>query len=128
MADGVTELAVAAALLAAIRDRDREAVAACFAPDARLRVLTPKSLRELDGRAAIVDLYATWLESLEPFGLLAADCELIADRVRVRYRFHGLDARKGWQENEHTAYATVTEGSIVALNISCAGFRPAEPR
>lgn len=120
--------AVAARLLAAIRDRDETAVASCFAPKARLRVLTPKSLREEDGPAAIAARYGTWLGTLEGYRLLAADAEWVADRIRIRYRFLGRDPEKGWQENEHTAYAEVADGQIVALNVSCAGFRPSGDR
>jgi len=114
-------------LLAAIEVRDLAGIAACFAPDAKLRALTPHELRELDGPAAIADRYASWLEPLERFVLVSGDVEQIADRFRLRYRFRGRDPAKGWQENEHTAYATVVDGRITALNLSCAGFRPAEP-
>lgn len=126
--DTARALTVATALLAAIRERDRAGVAACFAPDARLRVLTPRSLREEEGPDAIGARFMGWVASLESFALLSADAEVVADRVRIRYRFHGRDPEKGWQENEHTGYATIDDGRITTLNVSCAGFRPAEPR
>lgn len=107
-----------------IAARDGEAIGACFATDALLRALTPHQLREVEGRAAIVERYQAWLLSLEPFELLSADTERVADRVRVRYRFRGVDPVKGPQENEHTAYAAVEDGLITALNLCCAGFRP----
>lgn len=113
-------------LLDAIGSRDRKRIAACFAPAARLRALTPHRLRELEGPDAIAGQYAYWLDPLESFALLSADVTPIADRFRLRYRFSGRDPAKGWQENEHTAYATVVDGRVVALNLSCAGFRPAE--
>lgn len=113
------------ALLEAIATRDGDAIGACFAPDAVLRALTPHQLRELDGRDAIVERYLAWLRSLEPYELLSADTERVADRVRIRYRFRGVDSVKGPQENEHTAYAAVEGGRITALNLCCAGFRPA---
>ncbi len=119
-------LATCQALLAGIGGRDGDAIGACLAPDVLLRVLTPRTLREEPGREAAVARYGAWL-SLESFELLAADAERVADRVRVRYRFRGCDPEKGWQENEHTAYATVDDGLIVALNVSCAGFRPVRP-
>jgi hypothetical protein len=126
--DTARALAVATALLAAIREREESGVAACFAPDAQLRVLTPKTLREENGPEAIGRRFMGWVAPLEPFALLSADAEIVADRVRIRYRFHGRDPEKGWQENEHTGYAIVEGGLITALNVSCAGFRPAEPR
>lgn len=115
----------ASRLLDAVASRDFGAVAGCFAPEARLRALTPHRLREEEGPEAIASRYRSWLEPLEDFELLARDAERVADRVRVRYRFRGRDPDKGPQENEHTAYATVREGRIVALSLTCAGFRPA---
>jgi hypothetical protein len=115
-------------LLAGIEARDFERIERCFASEARLRALTPHQLRELDGPGAIAGQYRRWLEALEGYRLLDGGTETIADRIRVRYHFRGRDPAKGWQENEHTAYAELDDaGSIVALNLSCAGFRPAEP-
>jgi hypothetical protein len=123
----VVETAVVEELLAAIGARDQTRIAACFARDAKLRALTPRTLREEDGAAAIAGRYASWLDSLQSFAVLSGDVEPIADRVRLRYRFRGRDPVKGWQENEHTAYAQVVDGRVAALDLTCAGFRPAEP-
>lgn len=120
------DTSVVEALLRAIEARDTERIAACFAPDAKLRVLTPRELRELAGPAEIEARFRAWL-SLEPFTVTDGDVVQVADRVRLRYRFHGRDAEKGWQENEHTGYATVVDGRIAALNVTCSGFRPMEP-
>lgn len=123
-----TATAVASRFLAAVRDRDLDTLQACFAPDARLRALTPSRLREEDGPEAIGARYAAWLGSLQDYRLLAADVEWVADRLRVRYRFLGRDPVNGWQENEHTGYAAVADGLITSLDTSCAGFRPSEDR
>ncbi|MCZ7589311.1 MAG: nuclear transport factor 2 family protein [Gaiella sp.] len=120
------DTAVVEELLAAIRDRDLDRIAACFAPGARLRALTPRELRVENGPEEILARYRGWL-ALDAFVVTDGDVVPIADRVRLRYRFHGRDPVKGWQENEHTAYAVVVDGRIAALNLSCAGFRPAEP-
>ena len=118
----------AAELLRGISGRDFARIEACFAPDAVLRALTPHQLREEHGPHAIAAQYRHWLESLDELELLAGDEEQIADRIRIRYRFRGRDPEKGWQENEHTAYAALAaDGSIAALNLSCAGFRPTGP-
>jgi hypothetical protein len=122
----VEDTAVVDELREAIVARDVDRIAACFAPDARLRALTPHRLREEVGPDAIAGRYRAWL-ALESFAVTSSDVEPIADRIRLRYRFRGLDARKGWQENEHTGYAAVADGRVVALNLSCAGFRPARP-
>ena len=117
------DVRVAERLLAAIRQRDWEAIGACFAEDAVLRVLTPHRLREEVGRDAIVARYRAWL-GLEQLEVVASGAEVVADRVRVVYRFHGLDPAKGPQLNEHTGYGAVEHGAFVFLNVTCAGFRP----
>jgi hypothetical protein len=122
----VVDRAVVEKLLDAIGARDRAQIAACFASDAKLRALTPHQVRELDGPEAIAGQYGFWLDSLESFVLVSGDVTAIADRARLRYRFRGRDPAKGWQENEHTAYATVENGRVAALNLTCAGFRPSE--
>lgn len=122
----MVETAVVEELLDAIGARDPARIAACFASDAKLRALTPHRLRELDGPDAIAGQYGFWLDPLESFVLVSGDVTAITDRARIRYRFRGRDPVKGWQENEHTAYATVENGRIVALDLTCAGFRPSE--
>ena len=114
-------------LLAGIAERDYGRIEACFAADAELRALTPHQLREEHGAAAIAVRYREWLGSLDEFEVIDSDAVAVADRIRIRYHFHGRDPEKGWQENEHTTYAEVVDGVIVTLNLSCAGFRPAEP-
>ena len=123
----MVDTAIVEELLAAIGVRDRARIASCFASGAKLRALTPHQMRELDGPEAIAGQYGYWLDSLESFVLVSGDVTAIADRARLRYRFRGRDPAKGWQENEHTAYATVEDGRVAALNLTCAGFRPAEP-
>ena len=117
---------VAARLLDAIDARDFAAIAACFAPEARFLVLTPKpQLREHAGPGEAGERFRAWLEPLDPFELLAADRERVADRVRIRYRFRGRDPEHGWQENEHTGYVRAgDDGLITLLTLTCAGFRP----
>jgi ketosteroid isomerase-like protein len=120
-------VAVGERVLEAIARRDAERIAACFAEDASFRVLTPGPLRELHGHEEIAERYRAWLGPLEGFELLESDAVTVADRVRIRYRFRGRDPEKGWQLNEHTGYAAVTDGEIRTLIMTCAGFRPTAP-
>lgn len=114
-------------LLVAIAARDYEAVAGCFAEDATFRALTSGPLREHEGPAQAAERYRFWLEPLEGFEVLESDAVAIAGRVRVRYRFRGRDPKKGWQLNEHTAYAAVRGGRIESMILTCSGFRPTTP-
>lgn len=124
-ADELVEVGVR--LLDAVAARDYDGIAACFAEDASLRVLTPGPVREHEGRAEAADRYRSWLESLEGYEVLESDATAIADRLRVRYRFRGHDPEKGWQLNEHTGYAAVRDGEIASLILTCSGFRPTAP-
>lgn len=116
--------AVGRALLDGVLALDYDAIARCFAPEASFRVLTPGPLRRFTGSEGAAERFRFWFEPLERLEFLHGDGEVIADRVRVRYRFRGRDAEKGWQLNEHTGYAEVADGKIVALNLTCTGFRP----
>lgn len=118
------EARIGEALLAAIRARDWAAIADCFAQEASLRVLTPGPLREFAGREQAAERFRYWLEPLAELEVLESDVEVIADQLRIRYRFRGRDPEKGWQLNEHTAYAAVEDDGIVAMNVTCTGFRP----
>ena len=119
-----TPTAAGERLLDAIAARDFERVAACFAADSSFRVLTPGPLRELTGPDETAARFRAWLDGLEEFEVLERDAVAIADRIRIRYRFRGRDPEKGWQLNEHTAYAAVEEGRITAATVTCSGFRP----
>ena len=120
----VADTAPCELLLAAIRARDYAAVEACFAADALFDVLTPRQLREHASAHEAAERYRLWLAALEEFEVLDWDVVAVADRVRLRYRFRGRDPESGWQENEHTGYATVEKGRIARMNLTCAGYRP----
>ncbi len=120
------EAPVTTRLLEAIARRDQDGIRACFAPDATFTMLTPQRVREHTGPDEAADRYAFWLMPLEEFEVLDAEAVPVADRVRIRYRFRGRNPEKGWQENEHTGYATVDGDRIASLRLTCAGFRPVE--
>jgi ketosteroid isomerase-like protein len=115
---------VAERLLRAVTARDYDAIEECFAPEVRFDVLTPHQLREHRSATEATERYRAWLEPLERFEVLERDASVIADRVRIRYRFRGRDPKSGWQLNEHTGYAVVEGGRIASMTVTCAGFRP----
>lgn len=111
-------------LLSAIAARDFESIERCFAPHARVEVLTPHELRSHGTADEVAARYRYWLRPLGEFTVLESDAVPIADRVRIRYLFRGKDERGGWQLNEHTGYAAIEDGLIVSMTLTCAGFRP----
>ena len=122
------DAAVADELLDAIRSRDAARTSSCFATEAELRALTPHRRREEDGPTAIAAPYAHRLEPLESLAVVAGDVTAAADRIGLRYRIRERGPAKVWEENEHTASTAVVEGRVVAApDLTCAGFRSAEP-
>lgn len=118
----------AARLFDAMADRDYDAIAACFAPGARLRALVPKALRDDEGPAAIAERFRFWWGELEDFELAETETEPVEDRVRIRFRVRARDPEDGWVVQEQSGYLTAADGLVTALNTVCSGFRPAGPK
>lgn len=55
--------------------------------------------------------------------VLESDIEVIADRLRVRYRVRNHEP-DGWFLVEQQAYLTTGPSGIEACNLICSGFRP----
>ena len=105
-------------LLDALARRDWDGIAACFAPEARLRMLTPGPLREDEGAEAIAERFRYWFGGRAGFELREADVEAVVDRVRVHYRAAG-----DGKVTDHTGYLAVEGGRIAWIVMTCSGFR-----
>ena len=110
--------------LAALRSRDFEELGATFAENARLRGLMPSTLRECDGREAIVERFRIWNGELEEFGLIESEVAALEDVTRIRWRVRGLDPDDGPSVYEQTAYVGVEHDRIAWMNLVCSGHRP----
>ena len=111
--------------VAAIVAHDWEGVAACFALDARLVAVVPKErpFREKAGREEAAGLIKAWFGDADVTELVSSEVEPLADRVRIAYRVHEHEP-DGWYIVEQVAYATIGDGHIVDMNLTCSGFRP----
>ena len=123
----MSEVAFGLQPLGAIAARDVSTLGQRLAAQARLPVLTPRSLVDLEGREEDVARFRRWLADMGSFVSVDGDVATVADRLRVRWHTRRRDPVKGWHENDHTACATVEDGLVVALDVACAGFRPAGP-
>lgn len=104
--------------LAAVAARDWDALAGCFAPEARLRMQSPGPLRDEQGPDAIAERYRAWFGDLQPFELREADRHDVVDRVRVHY----VAAGNG-KLTDHTGYLALEDDRIAWLVMTCSGFR-----
>ena len=109
----------------AIVAHDWDAVAACFAPDARLIAVVPKEkpFREKAGREDAAALIRAWFGDADVTELVSSEIEPIADRIRIAYRIHEHEP-DGWYLVEQVAYATVSDDGFADMNLACSGFRP----
>ncbi len=120
-ADGV---ALGHRYVEAIVAHDWEAVAACFAPDARFVAVVPKErpFREKAGREEAAGLIRGWFGDADVTELVTSEVEPLADRIRIAYRIHEHEP-DGWYLVEQVAYATIGEEGFADMNLACSGFR-----
>ena len=108
-------------LLAGIAGRDYARIAACFAESARFDVLTRAAARAQGASGLRPPLLARAAGAVRaPRGRRDRDLRPHPRALPVP----GQGSEKGWQLNEHTAYAAVEDGRIRAMTLTCAGFRP----
>jgi hypothetical protein len=114
---------VARRLVDAIAARDEVAIAACFAPEAQLRALVPPGLRECTGAPEAASLIAAWFADATKLELVALETEEVGDRVRVAYRFEGVEGAQPFVV-EQQLYSVLADGRIDRADLLCSGFRP----
>ena len=129
MATGPVEqadtLAVGHRFVEAIVEHDWDAVAACFADDARLVAVVPKEkpFREQAGSYDAAGLIRGWFGDADVTELVSSEVTQIADRIRIAYLIQEHES-DGWYLVEQVAYATLEDGCIADMNLACSGFRP----
>lgn len=128
MVSTATERGAPTLVVAAIVARNGEALRAAFAPDVRLRGLSPAGPRELDSVDAVVAHFRGWLDHVDELELLWWESVELGDRVRLSYRArlgaHPYGTRPGPCVVEQTFVCELAGGRIVAADMLCSGFRP----
>lgn len=114
----------AEALVDGLAAQDFAAVRAALGPDVHLRALLPGGLREWTGADAVADRFERWFGHTEEFALVERGADVIAGRVRLRWRLR-LQAERlgpGWFVVEQVAYCDATEREITGLDLLCTGY------
>jgi len=115
--------ALAEQLVAAITAQDEAAIAACFAEDAEFRALTPRGLRERTGATETAALIAMWYGDSTVLDLAEVRSEQVGDRLRISYRFTGIENDDPYVVEQHL-FCAVRNGKIGQADLLCSGFRP----
>ena len=110
-------------LVAGIAAQDEAAIAACFTEDVEFRALSPPGFRERTGAADTAALIAMWFGDSTVLDLADARGEQIGDRVRISYRFTGIENHEPYVVEQHL-FCTVRDGKIGQADLLCSGFRP----
>lgn len=110
-------------LIDAVAAQDASAIAACFAPDAELRGLTPPGLRERSGAVEAASLIAGWFADSTELILVAATTEEVEDRLHISYRFRGVEEGEPFLVEQHL-FCSVDADRIKHADLLCSGFRP----
>ena len=109
----------------AIKDYGR--VVDLLHPEVDFRALTPNRIWEAsDADAVISGVLQEWFEdSDEILALERLECDTVADRERVGYRF-SVRNPDGRFLVEQQAYLAARDGRIGWMRVVCSGFRPAD--
>ena len=112
----------AAAIAAAVADRDSAGLAAAVTDTVRLRALLPGGPIEEHGRDAVVARFARWFADMDTVGLVEAGGQQLPGRLLIHYR---LDlARRGTRwACTHTCVCKIDNGRLATIDLLCSGFR-----
>jgi len=83
---------LAAAIAAAVADRDSTQLAAAVTDTVRLRALLPGGPIEEHGRDAVVARFGRWFADMDAVDLVESSGQAVADRLLIHYRL-GLAQR-----------------------------------
>ena len=123
----VPQFALAGVFLEGLAAQDFARLGGALAPDARLRALLPRGLRERAGAEVIADQFAVWFGDTEDFELIEAGVGEVGGRLHLHWRLRLRAGRlgPGWHAVEQQAYAdTGEDGRIARLDLLCTGYRP----
>jgi hypothetical protein len=113
------------AFLAAIRERDFQALAGRISETARMRGLLPSGPVEFHGREEIAQTFGRWFGNLLDFGIEVTEHDEVADRLKLTYRFTvRMPDDDALLMVEQTVYAKVIDGQLAVVDLLCTGFRP----
>jgi hypothetical protein len=110
----------------AVAAKDATALLGLLSPDVDFRAMTPGRFWESSSAADVVNdvFFGHWFGDADRIdGVDAIECDVVADRSRVGYRFRVTNAA-GTFLVEQQAYFGVERDRIDWLRIMCSGYRP----
>ena len=115
----------AAAIAAAVADRDSVQLAAAVTDTVRLRALLPGGPIEEHGRDAVVARFGRWFADMDTVGLVESAGEAVADRLLIHYRLDLTQRGARWACTQ-TSICKIDDGRLATIDLLCSGFRKIE--
>jgi hypothetical protein len=112
----------AAAIAAAVADRDIARLAAAVTDTVRLRALLPGGPVEDHGRDAVVARFGAWFGDMDTVDLVESTGQAVADRLLIHYRLDLAQRGTRWACTQ-TAICKVVDGRVATVDLLCSGFR-----
>ena len=121
----------AAAIAAAVADRDSVRLAAAVTETVRLRALLPGGPIEEHGRDAVVARFGGWFADMDAVDLVESAGDAVADRLLIHYRLDLAQRSTRWYSASHSAASVIVANRGMAVMItawtreklSCRGSR-----
>jgi SnoaL-like domain len=116
---------VAAAMAAAVAERDAARLSAALTETVRLRALLPGGPIEAHGRAAVTDRFRGWFADFDTVEVVASGAEVVADRLLIHYRLQVGRGMLRWICTQ-TAVCKVVDRRLAVIDLLCSGLRGIE--
>jgi hypothetical protein len=113
---------LAAAIAAAVADRDSGQLAAAVTDTVRLRALLPGGPIEEHGRDAVIARFDGWFAGLDAVDLVESTGQSIADRLLIHYRLDLAQRGTRWACTQ-TSICKLDNGRLATIDLLCSGFR-----
>ena len=113
---------LAAAIAAAVADRDSSQLAAAVTDTVRLRALLPGGPIEEHGRDAVVARFDGWFADMDAVDLVESAGQAVADRLLIHYRLNLSQRGTRWACTQTSICKTVG-GRLATIDLLCSGFR-----
>ena len=113
---------LAAAIAAAVADRDSSQLAAAVTDTVRLRALLPGGPIEEHGRDAVVARFGRWFAGMDTVDLAEAAGQALPGRLLIHYRLDLAQAGTRWACTQ-TLVCKTDGGRLATIDLLCSGFR-----
>lgn len=119
-----TQWPIAALFLDALSRRDFAGLAACLAPDVRMRAVTPLKELDLHGPDEVSDRFRMWFGDAPEFGVVDASIGGVGARAYLSWRIQtqGRGGAPVTEVVEQHVFVRTNE-AITAIDLLCSGFQ-----